>query len=80
MARGPGIDLMKLDFGRKVIGQIFAPDFQTNFHPKTEANSTYNIFNASDATEWSGLQSGRKKYFYFQNALGYSDCCKSRAL
>jgi hypothetical protein len=61
-----GTDLMKLDFGRKVIGQIFAPDFQTNFHPKTEANPTYNIFNASDATEWSGLQSGRKSIFIFQ--------------
>jgi hypothetical protein len=31
----PGTDFMKLEFGRKVFGQIFTIEFWANFHPKT---------------------------------------------
>jgi hypothetical protein len=37
----PRIDFMKLDFGRKLCGQILSLKFWTNFYPKTQDKRAY---------------------------------------
>jgi hypothetical protein len=43
----PGADLMKLNFGRKVFGQILITEFPTKFHSKLVHNNVSHNNNIS---------------------------------